>query len=279
MLFGCPISREVADACLIAKVDGFVCSINQVGPSAYTGFTHESWARFLHERNNPDVYVERDHLGKGGEDWRWWIDEDVKHGFTGVHLHYFNVETAKDPVEYAWDKGLRIQLGPGEDSSKAISPDLWRLPCDWISFPTGCLIANGTNIGRIDETRIEWERQQWKKPIRGHNCDYLKPHLMRRIGRLVEGVNVAPQFGVIQSCYYLMTARSRGYDIQSWLDACEADEKNHIRWGAGPEMVGHYHFRHIEWREDVYNECVATLAHEIALMKQLVGGSHETYNF
>jgi len=259
------MSPECLLAILLNRGVNIMASCSQVGPTPYTGITYERFARCTY---NFDIKLERDHLGKGGEDLAEWCERDKSYGFTGAMLHVFEPGPAlavMDRFDMEW------QVGPGEDDTLPTHLDLWARTASratWFSFPTGCRIIGLGNRGEFYADRVEKMKRLYPTVlVRGHNCDYLDRETLCHVAAHVDGVNVAPQLGVIQSSWYLTHALAHGLPIDDWVGACIADEKNRRRWSTRPwdvvHAVGHYHFDLIEWRASVENEVVKYLARYI----------------
>lgn len=276
-----PISIEALEAILIARSLGndvnLICSVGQVGPQAYTGFTHEVFAKQLDRlgrKHEAWPLVERDHLGRGGEDMLEWLERDVQSkAFTGAMLHIFQPSKQVDKILDQFD--LTWQIGPGEDDSKRCSKDLWKRyakPGRWVSFPNGCLIDSLSNRGAFDAKLFP---ATGKASIRGHNCDYLGLNGLRQVANHCDGLNVAPQLGCIQSCFYVLLGRSFGYRLDDWVAICERDAKNISRWCSNKTQavqgVGHYHYTALEWRDVVRPLVVDYLVQVILRWCEVIG--------
>lgn len=256
-----PISLEALDA-IIRLCDenniGMCCSTGQVGPTSYTGISYEVLRARTFGHN---IAIERDHLGRNGEDLTEWTERDIAHGFTGTMLHIFD-QTEESKVLMSKYPTYEWQIGPGEDSSQPINDDLWKArQAVWHSFPTGCLIKGlgNTNDLHTGEISVHSSRHRGIK-LRAHNCDYLPQETIKKIRLMFDGMNVAPQIGVVQSMFYLSIARKLSLPILHWENACWSDTKNQARWPCQnhqvTQTVGHYHFSKIEWRYKYYEQVV-----------------------
>jgi hypothetical protein len=273
MLWVSPVSYEIAEAARRVAMTrpGFIhwiCSVNHVGDNAYTGFGYREWHQFT--RQCPvGMHCERDHLGKGNENLREWIDRDLEEGFTGVHLHMH--EPDLDLFDDYHGK-INLNLGPGEDDSRPTDPALWeaaKLYADWVSPNTGCKIDAMTNVGEFDPGLLP----DIGVKIRGHNCDYLRAGTLTRVSQHLHGVNIAPQFGVVQSLAYILKARAWGFPIKEWEEACWVDaahnywlEYEHQR----VQAIGHYHFDKLPWREQVQESVTRYLTNVIGTFAEAI---------
>lgn len=257
-LYISPLSEEIVEAGYMTRVD-WVVSCGQVPGYA---FSDDEWIRIRHRMSKKygwHPYVERDHLGRGGENPYEVIDRDIE--FNGVHLHTADQELAWAVCERY--PHLIFQLGGGEDDKNVWQP-AWTAPpnAKWVSAPTGCLITGLGNKGQFD-CNIP---ARYKQLFRGHNCDYLPPSELARIARHCDGVNVAPAIGTMQSSLYYTIGLREGYPLKEWSDACHNDTKNLARWGH-PLACGHYHYDLLEWRPRVYQEVVLMLKGMIECMQ------------
>jgi hypothetical protein len=275
MLYIGPVSTEVLEAAYAVKGDiRLCCSEGQVGPKAYTGMTLDAFAearRVWSEKYARKLIAERDHACRDGMHLRNVMFRD-KNYFDGFHFHSFNLADAVDTIEAPGHKQVAWQIGPGEDTSKPVINPV-RLWYGWVSFPCGLEVTGGTNTGALDVTRINYYRKAMPHAkLRAHNADFMPRKMFRAVQALFDGVNIAPQLGVVQSLFYLTLSATYGYDIGAWIDACLGDKTQLSRWCVGPAQwyhVGHYHFDQITFREEVRTQTVEVLAHFI---QELVDG-------
>lgn len=267
-----PISKELMESAFAFRSRGLkaglIASVSQVGNGAYTGYEYEYFAselvRLSTKYNVREIIVERDHLMKGGEDPYEWIPRDKYYGFnmTMLHLHKF---ADGIPIMEA-HSGMKWQLGPGEDDSKPIILNKAAIDmADWVSFPTGCLIDGLSNVAMYAHNFTDrcilpvFGKFTCSSLIRAHNSDYLSVEKLDELkSKGADGINIAPQFGVMQTALYMSIALRDALPINDFLDACEKDEKNAERW-CKHEMtrmlcVGHYHWDMLEWRDKYYDD-------------------------
>lgn len=256
---GTCISHEILEGLVRLSHDhcipiGLVCSTGQCGDNAYTGFTRErlqSTLALLHSQFScADVFWTRDHLGKDNFELDKildYADADVAAGAVGIHLHTDDPVAAKMAMTarptYGWE------IGPGEDSSRdwqSLFTNLEPQPnLMWLSFPTGMLIteiqnSNTINYAACDFARMHANRLHTK--LKGHNSDYAVASVKQVLRSLVDSIQVAPQFGVLQSSIYIRHAILHGFDISNWIAACE----KFFKWTTDPHKMllcnGHYFF-------------------------------------
>lgn len=282
-----PVSPEVMHAIYAAAAHypsrvGMMCSCSQVCDGAYTGLDFETFTRLRadYERRYCRVFVERDHLGKGGEDPYVWCQRDVSYGFDGAMLHLFDADAVAGVVD-RFAGQMKWNVGPGEDDSQALRPseaEYWVRAAPhahWFSFPTGCRIDGLGNRGEFDDAAMRAMKDCFPDVrMRAHNCDYLDMATLTDVAAATDGVNVAPQLGVVQSSWYLTHALSYGLDVRGWTDACWADDRNRGRWSRHEwdvvHAVGHYHLDAIEWRRHVANGVTFHLTQYIKTLARYV---------
>ena len=265
-LFISPITIELLEAAFRARCH-LIPSTGQVGPKGYAftdeGFFAARWKLEISYTWRP--YVERDHLGKGGEDHREWLDRDFEFGFHGAMIHTNDYDLvaglAEDYPSLYW------QVGGGEDDKVQWTTLRYPRNTRWVSRPTGCLIDR---IGNKDA--FQAPMPYGNVQFRAHNCDYLSPQRLKEISLVCGGINVAPGLGTLQSCYYLQVGVANGYPVQEWLDACH-DSPRAKQWG-DPLAAGHYHYDLLPWRSRFQDHCTIYLAKVLVCMKngKSVGG-------
>jgi hypothetical protein len=184
----------------------------------------------------------------------------------GCHLHTFQPEQAERWMNKYPE--YKYQLGPGEDDSQPINLRLFDLPCEWISFPTGCLIDNLGNKGEFNRSWVI-QHQRFGKKIRGHNCDFLTIAKLCEVACVCNGYNIAPQLGTIQSSIYIYLAHVLGLSMDRWYQTCVGDQKNRKRWGFYRDArlaCGHYHFDELGWRDEVRGEVTKMMTWAIGML-------------
>lgn len=261
MIYASPISEEIVRAAATCDCR-LTATPNQVGPCGYA-FGYDELARLRHELRM-ETMLERDHLGRAGEDFDEWIDRDWDHGFSAFHLHVFDADVALNVIErHRTHPTIEWQIGPGEDDSKPVSSTLWKdtaRVASWFSAPLGIRIVGTRNT---HDYKREFSRDALKHGVafRAHNCDYLNDGMLPSIKKWYPGINIGPQLGVVQSLFYMTRAKTVGCSLSPWLFACYADRKQLSRWGNEALAVGHYHFNRLdaEFRRANRDDCVSEL--------------------
>jgi len=220
---------------------GLCASEGQVGVqgSGYTGLAGPDMPDLMAalHRRYPVGHVEwqRDHLRENRLET---TKKDIENGCYLTHAHTTDVGVCEE-LNAAFPDHL-FEFGPGEGDE--VSDHFLEIAgkletCLFVSYPTGCLIDGLRNTGKIRPRRTS-------HLVKGHNCDY-RPSLLG-LRDVVDAVNVAPQFGVIQSCTYLLAARRNGTYLGEWEAACSDDMKRRRQWqptsSQTTQALGHYHF-------------------------------------
>ena len=265
-MFVAPVSREVLESAIIARVDGLLCSTSQV-PREGKGYGGIDYSMLPHG----SMIIERDHL-KIHEmpDWRDWMRTDKDNGFTSVMIHTSTVGGhTEEAIDLARDLGLQVQLGPGEDDRYPVNREgILEANTEWVSWPYGTWVENVSNRNKLSAVRGD-------RPFRAHNADYLPFELLHAVSKFADGVNFAPQYATVQTQMYLMFATAMGLPTTEWVAACNDDDKNAARWCPNrPDLrilaCGHYHYDLIEWRDTVEGEVVRMLTNSIITMKDIL---------
>jgi hypothetical protein len=264
-----------------------IASKNQIDHAGgyVNGWTTKEYMEFVGEMKKQyplaKVKVCRDHCGPGFngnhdiKDAYKTIDEDIKTGFDLIHIDFCHYQgdkqeklaEAKKAVLYCLKKKPTIELEIGTDENRGTSyslPNLkeWEREIDFFqSFckptfyvvQTGSLVMEINQVGTFNKsftaTVSKLLRSKGLK-LKEHNADYLsKEELLERVG-LVDALNNAPQFGVVQTQTVLTRALIYGIKIDAFLEEAYQGGK-WKKWmkDNGPEnkmlcaiIAGHYHF-------------------------------------
>lgn len=192
------------------------------------------------------VSICRDHCGPGFKsdnlsDVYKTIDCDIENGFDLIHVdfcHYNGsrqeiIDQSKKAIEYIYKKSPKtlIEVGTDENNGDLLT-DVSRIEEEMKSFTalgpicffvvqTGSLIKEVNQVGTFNKSFLQEVRllaKDYGILVKEHNCDYLsKEDLALRTG-LVDAVNVAPQYGVLQTMITLEKAFLYGIDPTEFLD-------------------------------------------------------------
>lgn len=227
---------------------------------------------------NATVYICRDHCGpgfktKGLESTYRTIDEDIANGFDLIHVdlcHYSNnhkkvLEESRKVIDYVYKKNpkVRIEIGTDENTGKFLT-DIKKIEEDikfFHSFPnilfyvcqTGSLVKETNQVGGFNKKFIKEVKSlvnRYELKLKEHNADYLNRKEIRARHGIIDAVNIAPQFGVIQTKLMLKKASKYGVNTKSFLE----DSYKSRRWekwlhkgGTSDKLLcsiiaGHYNF-------------------------------------
>jgi len=151
---------------------------------------------------------------------------------------------------------------------------------DFFVCQTGSLIKEINQIGDFNGVFLKKIREIANKRnifLKEHNADYLNVDEIQRRKNLIDAVNVAPQFGVIQTQLTIQKCLLYGIDFKDFIRDAYASEK-WKKWlhDNRPEnkflcslIAGHYVFankpyreiystinRHENFRETIMNEMI-----------------------
>lgn len=192
-----------------------------------------------------NVYVCRDHCGPGFKnhdlaDVYKTVDADLANGFDLIHVDFCHYKgSRKDALEesaklihYILDqkKETLIEIGTDENTG-AMLDDVQRIEEEMSFFTsqfsihffvcqTGTLVKEINQVGQFNETFLQRVRplaDRFGLRLKEHNADYIaSEELVRRKG-LIDAVNVAPQYGVLQTIFTLQRALLYGLDVTPFL--------------------------------------------------------------
>lgn len=235
-----------------------------------------------------EVKICRDHCGPGFngnhdiKDVYRTIKTDIKSGFDLIHIdfcHYRGsaeekLAAAKKAVEYCLELNSKIELEIGTDENQGTNyslPNLkeWEREIDFFQkfcqptyyvVQTGSLVMEINQVGNFNKSFVanvsKLVRSKGLK-LKEHNADYLtKKDIEERVG-LVDAMNNAPQFGVVQT--QTVIARALIYGIK--LDAFIEEVYRGGKWQKWLKdntkenkmlccmIAGHYHFSSRAYKE------------------------------
>jgi hypothetical protein len=271
-----------------------IASKNQVDHSGgyVNGWTTKAYMEFVMEMKKlypmAKVKICRDHCGPGFngnhdlKDVYKTIETDIKSGFDLIHIdfcHYQGskeekLQEAKKAVLHCLKLNPKIELEIGTDENQGTNyslPNLkeWEREIDFFqSFckptfyvvQTGSLVMEINQVGNFNKSFVakvaDLIRSKGLK-MKEHNADYLsKEDINERVG-LVDAMNNAPQFGVVQTQTVLTRALIYGVDINPFLEVVYKGGKWQ-KWLKDNTkenkmlccmIAGHYHFSSPEYKE------------------------------
>lgn len=235
------------------------------------------------------VLICRDHCGPGFNgnydlnDTYQTIKSDITNGFDLIHFdlckykgsHQEKLSQSRKAIEYALslNSNLMIEVGTDENTGRNLR-DLSLIENDikfFLTFcrpefyvsQTGSYIMEINQLGKFDSKYVKQLKKLLDKyglKLKEHNADYLPTKDIRKRLDLVDAVNVAPQFGVIQTQLTLLKCATYGIDPNKFLNASYKSKKwqKWIRPKNDSDKflcalsAGHYNFTSTEYRRIYY---------------------------
>ena len=275
-----------------------IASKNQIDHSGgyVNGWTTEEYVDFTkslnNKYNNSDVLLCRDHCGPGfnGEyvlkDTYQTIEVDIKNGFDLIHIDFCHhkgtndekLEESKKAIEFCkkLNEDILIEIGTDEnlgdnfafnslsDIEKEI--DYFTSFCnpDFFVVQTGSWVMEINQAGNFNEdfsrevsSLIHSKGLKFKE----HNADYLTSKEIAKRKGIADAMNIAPQYGVIQTGIILNKCLAYGIDYSPWAELVYKGNK-WKKWlkDSTPDdkflcvnIAGHYHFNSDEYR-NIYDQ-------------------------
>lgn len=227
-----------------------------------------------------NVYICRDHCGPGHNsifdltDTYVTIDTDLEHGFDLIHVDFCFcpggyeriLEESKKAIEYIQRKSPHtlIEIGTDENTGTNVEDALRAeeqmkfftsfMKPHFVVLQTGTIIKEVRQEGLFHEDYVKKLRllaDKYDIAIKEHNADYLSAAEIQRRRGVVDAVNVAPQFGVLQTQLTLLRANQYGLDISEFLEVAYRSRKWE-KWLLHNKasnkylcsvIAGHYNFR------------------------------------
>jgi len=254
------------------------------------------------------VMICRDHLGPGFKNYDMrdvyaTLGSDVELGFDLIHIDFcrYNgdygdiLRETENAINFVRDKNSEILIEVGtDDNSGEYAANLNKVenelrffsnitPLAFYVYQTGSLIKEINQVGSFNKEFVEKLSQltaKYNVSVKEHNADYLPAEKIALRKDLVGAVNVAPQFGTIQTITTLKKAITYGIDINEFLDASynsRAWEKwMHKNNGDNKflcaTIAGHYNFnsdaykrmyeainRHEDFKESIIEEVMKNI--------------------
>ena len=265
-------------------------SKNQIDYDSGYVFTTKQFRAFTDiqkkEYPNGKVYLCRDHCGPGFnkdnnlEYTYKTIDEDIECGFDLIHIDFCHVKGKHSEVLHETKKAIEhiqkknsntlIEIGTDENTGENL-PDIQSIEIDMKFFTnicdpqffvcqTGSLLKEINQVGTFHKEYVQKLKQladTYNIAIKEHNADYLTAEEIQERSGLIGAINIAPQFGAIQTTLTIQKALSYGIDINpfiaksyqskkwgKWLNTSNADDKFLCSI-----IAGHYNFNTPEYKQ------------------------------
>lgn len=253
-----PMSEEVVEAAFCYSEEKnvplmLIASKNQVDfDGGYVNdWTTRQYADFIKSQKEKfpkaKITVCRDHLGPGFKndeltDVYQTIDSDLENGFDLIHVDFCHfkgsyeqiLDESKKAIEYILEKKPNTLLEVGTDENKgAYLNNLEKVekemrffkslaPLQFFVCQTASIVKEAHQAGGFNEKFLLDVRKLATKydiGLKEHNCDYIEAENIKKRKNLIDAVNVAPQFGVIQTMLTLQKAYTYGLDPAEFLDS------------------------------------------------------------
>ncbi|MEX1112064.1 MAG: hypothetical protein WEC84_01260 [Candidatus Andersenbacteria bacterium] len=283
-----PMSREIIEAVYSYSHTRntplmLIASKNQIDYDRGYVFKTSDYRQYLDQMkrqySGANVYICRDHCGPGHnsvfelEDTYKTIEADIANGFDLIHVdfcfhsgpHKEILDQSKKAIQFIHSQAPRTMIEVGTDENTATNiEDTLRAEASMKYFTSFCephffVLQTGTIIKEDRQEGIFHE--DYVKKLHGlaskygvllkeHNADYLPASEIQRRKNLVGAVNVAPQFGVLQTQLTLFKAKQYGIDPSEFIDVSyrsrkwekwlnRNDEHNRLLCTT---IAGHYNF-------------------------------------
>lgn len=225
-----------------------------------------------------EVYVCRDHCGPGFKDKDLadtykTIDNDIENGFDLIHIDFSKLQgeysdilkESKKAIEHIQNlkPDVLIEVGTEENMGDLLT-DISKIENEMKFFAalaeiqffvcqTGSLIKEINQRGDFNVEfikKVKEKADEYNTCLKEHNADYLNSEQIAMRKGLIDALNVAPQYGVIQTQLTLQKASVYGIDVnefleesyksrrwEKWLDINTSDNK--LLCGV---IAGHYVF-------------------------------------
>jgi len=270
-----------------------IASKNQIDHSGgyVNGWSTKEYADYLSSLKDKytfsDILLCRDHCGPGFtgnydlKDTYQTIEEDINNGFDLIHIDFCHhkgsleekLEESKKAIEFC--KGLNeeilIEIGTDEnlgDNFAFNSIDEIEKEIDYFtSFckPNFFVVQTGSWVMEINQAgnfNADFSKEVSSLirskglKFKEHNADYLTSEEIAKRKGIVDAMNIAPQYGVIQTGIILNKCLAYGIDFEPWAEIVYSGEK-WKKWlkDNTPEnkflcinIAGHYHFATDEYK-------------------------------
>ena len=265
----------------------FVCSENQVNrDGGYTGHSTKSFSAYVDDlkRQFPlsNVWKCRDHCGPGFyyktvEDCIKTVEDDIANGFDLIHIDTCYLDAIADKLSVtkqmmervlACNPGVKFEIGTEVNSVKnRLQPDDLRSYLAEVSevrTPFFYVLETGAVVEGYNNSAIFSPCQESLQVIRTagvlckeHNADYLSKEGVSKRSGVIRAMNVAPQFGVLQTAVTLAECIIYGINTDAFKQkVLESNKWAKWKVSEGPIspdeavlLAGHYHFPSTEYQQ------------------------------
>lgn len=284
-----PMSSEVVEAVFRCSEETqqplmLIASPNQINRKGgyVNGWTTKEYVRYVEgmrqRYRGARIFLCRDHCGPGFGDldtkeaYRAF-DDDLKCGFDLIHVDFCHYPGSDEEIlresgraiQYITQNSPRTLIEVGTDENNGHSfRDLREVEKQIKYFNTFCqphfyvgqtgsLVKEVGQQGAFDQKYVEGLRELSRKhkvALKEHNADYLsKDQIAKRRG-FIDAMNIAPQYGALQTMELLKACITYGVDPNEFLEVAY-DSRRWDKWlhhsGTGDRLLcailaGHYNF-------------------------------------
>ena len=259
-----PMSEEIVEAVFRYSQEKneplmLIASKNQIDwDGGYVNqWTTEKYADYVFDlkRKYPcaKVLLCRDHCGPGFKngglkDVYKTISSDIDNGFDLIHIDFCRYKGDKEKIlkeswraiDYIRRRKPTILIEIGTDDNKgdflsnisAIEKEMkfftQLAPILFFVVQTGSLIKEFNQVGRFNGDFIQKVRKvadKYRLKLKEHNADYLSEEEIGKRKGLIDAVNVAPQYGVIQTQLTIQKCLAYGIDFGDFLEESYKSER------------------------------------------------------
>lgn len=217
------------------------------------GWTTKDFVKHVRELkniySNSSIKICRDHCGPGFnginnlKDVYKTIKSDIENGFDLIHIDFCHLKGSKDiqlkeskkAIQYALTLNPNILFEIGTDENAGINYGLPNIPeieieidffkdiCnpEFYVVQSGSLVKEINQVGNFNLNFIKHINQLAKTKgikIKEHNSDYLDTDSLSLRKGIVDAMNVAPQFGVVQTLTVLGECLTYGINTTDFLN-------------------------------------------------------------
>jgi len=232
------------------------------------------------------VKICRDHCGPGFNgnfdlaDVYKSMESDIKNGFDLIHVDFCHFQgtkqemfaEAKKAVEFCLKLNPNILLEIGTDENRAAQftindlstleeeIDFFKSFCspEFYVVQTGSLVKEMNQVGDFNRdfiAKVSQVLHQKGLKLKEHNADYLPTAEIAKRNGIVDAMNIAPQFGVIQTQLVLTKCLQYGVNFSDFLERVYTGNKWKKWLHNNTEenkflccvVAGHYHFSSPEY--------------------------------
>jgi tagatose-1,6-bisphosphate aldolase non-catalytic subunit AgaZ/GatZ len=282
--------------------------INYLGGYVTNNNNYAQTVDFLRKKYpDSEVYICRDHCGPGFssditmDNLNEAMQYDLDSGFDLMHIDFSKysqnldeiLNVSKNAIEFIKSKNpdTKFEIGTDENTGNDFRTpdqvnkiaDYFKEICDPVFFviQTGSLIKEIEQVGHFDSDYVKNVLpiiNQKNMLIKEHNADYLGTQELQKRQGLVNAVNNAPQFGVLQTTFTIHKALQYGMNITDFLNT-SYESKKWVKWlyKSNAEnkflcsvIAGHYNFE-----TDTYRKLVEGISKHEDFGKNLEAEVHK----